>query len=64
MEKKCRITPLETMHLKEDAVEVSEENYEPMDYPIRLKNYNAISQNPLEINKNRYRDMDKPAGRP
>ncbi|MDK2892191.1 hypothetical protein [Methanohalophilus sp.] len=27
------------------------EDYEPMDYPIRLKNYKAITANPLEINR-------------
>ncbi|MBP2029670.1 hypothetical protein J2755_000590 [Methanohalophilus levihalophilus] len=34
-----------------DEVETPEEAYEPQDYPIRLKNYNAISANPLEINR-------------
>ncbi len=36
---------------EEEVVEIPEEAYAPMDYPIRLKNYNAITQNPLEINR-------------
>lgn len=34
-----------------EVVETPEEAYEPINYPIRLKNYNAISANPLEINR-------------